>query len=76
MDRFKKHLARQVDRWIADKAELEEALIDIDAGRITGVSDDRRTALQEAIHGIANAITHLDAFIEERPKLRIARSSM
>ena len=70
MDRFKFHLSRQVDRWLADHAELQEALIDIDAGRITGVSTERRKELESAIQKIACAIAHLDTFNDERRKVR------
>lgn len=70
MDRFKSHLSKQIDRWRADRAELEEALIDIDAGRITGVSTERRKELEGAIQKIAGAIKHLDTFNDERRKAR------
>lgn len=70
MDRFKSHLSKQVDRWRADRAELEEALIDIDAGRIAGVSSARRKELEAAIQKIAGAIAHLDTFNDERRKVK------
>lgn len=70
MDRFKSHLSKQIDRWLADHAELQEALIDIDAGRITGVSSERRRELEAAIQKIAGAIAHLDTFNDERRKVK------
>ena len=73
IDRFKKHTSKQVDRWLADHAELQEALIDIDAGRITGISSERRKELEAAIQKITGAIAHLDTFNDERQARRAAR---
>lgn len=69
MDRFKRHLAKHIERWLADHAELEEALSDIRAGRMIA-SDEHRAALEGAVQSIAEAIKHLATFNGDRPKRR------
>ena len=51
-------------------APARPADVVVDAGRITGVSSERRQELEAAIQKIAGAIAHLDTFNDERRKVR------